>query len=119
LLLLSGAVLFVRTLQNLNAVDAGFRKDHVLLLSLNRGVSGRLAASAAAIRKELYARFSSLPGIQSVTLSMDTPLGGLSYGAGISVPGHIPENDEAQVHHNHVGPRFFETLVIPLLSVRD
>jgi predicted permease len=120
LLLLSSAALFMRTLHNLHIVDAGFRKDHVLLLSVRPGASGYRGARASALCKELYTRFSSAPGVQAVTFSMDTPLGGLSYAAGLSVPGRPAKNDDkSQVYFNNVGPRFFETLGIPIVSGRD
>jgi predicted permease len=121
LLLLSGAALFMRTLRNLNVLDAGFRKDHVLLLSVQSGASSYQGGRAAALYKELQARFSSLPGVQAVTFSMDTPLGGLSMFAGISVPGRVPDKDDEKtpVCFNNVGSRFFETLGIPILSGRD
>src|SRR5438876_12406292 len=52
---------------------------------------------------------------------MDTPLGGLSYAARISVPGRSPDNDDDKVpvYFNFVGPRFFEVLGTPILSGRD
>lgn len=119
-LLIIGAGLFVRTLRNLHAVDAGIRKDHVLLVSIRPGVAGYQGAGALAIYRNLYSRFSGLPGVQSVTLSMDTPLGGLSYGTGITVPGRAPQpGDHVSVYHNFVGPRFFETMGTPLLAGRD
>ena len=117
-LLLGLAGLFLRTLEKLRAVDAGFRKEHVLVLKLARGYR---AAGGRALYEELQSRFGALPGVASVSLSMDTPLGGgLSYGAGISIPGRPPDGDDAlQVYHNFVGPRFFETMGIPLLAGRD
>jgi len=113
MLLLSGAGLFARTLVKLHGVDAGFQKDDVLLLSLRRG--------DRSVYQNLYARLSALPGVHAVTLSVDTPLQGeLSYGSTISVPGQPPAADDAPpVYHNHVGPRFFETLRIPLVAGRD
>jgi predicted permease len=123
LVLLCWAGLFVRSLQKLHSVDAGFRKDQVLLLSVRPGAAGYRGAKARALYDELYTRFSALPGVESVTLTMDTPLGGLSYGAGISIPGRSAEglqgDDGPQVYHNHVGSRFFETLGIPVVSGRD
>jgi predicted permease len=118
-LLLSSAGLFARSLQKLHAVDVGFRQDQVLVVSVSTGPAYR-GGSARALHEELYARFGALPAVQSVSMSMDSPGGDLSMGAGISVPGRPPDGEDApQVYHNFVGPRFFETMGIPVLSGRD
>jgi len=119
-LLLTSAGLFARTLQKLRSVDAGFRQDHVLVVSVPTGPAYR-GASQRALYEELYVRFGALPGVQSVSMSMDTPLGGeLSMAAGIAVPGRPADPEDAPpVYHNFVGPRFFETMGIPVLAGRD
>ena len=74
----------------------------------------------ACLYEELLARFGALPGVQSVSMSMDSPGGELSMGAGMAVPGRPAEGDDApQVFHNFVGPRFFETMGIAVLTGRD
>ena len=119
-LLLTSAGLFTRTLQKLRSVDAGFRQDHVLVVSVSTGPAYR-GASQRALYEELYVRFGALPDVQSVSMSMDTPVGGeLSMAAGIVVPGRPADPDDAPpVYHNFVGPRFFETMGIPVLAGRD
>ena len=119
-LLLASAGLFSRTLQKLRSIDAGFRPDHVLVVSVSTGPAYR-GANQRALYEELYARFGALPDVQSASMTMDTPLGGeLSMAAGLGVPGRAADPDDAPpVYHNFVGPRFFETMGIPVLSGRD
>jgi predicted permease len=119
-LLLTSAGLFARTLQKLRSVDAGFRADHVLVVSVSTGPAYR-GASQRALYEELYVRFGGLPDVQSVSMTMDTPLGGeLSMAAGMGVPSRAADPDDAPpVYHNFVGPRFFETMGIPVLAGRD
>jgi predicted permease len=119
-LLLTSAGLFARTLQKLRSVDAGFRQDHVLVVGVPTG-PGYRGASRRALYDELYVRFGALPDVQSVSMAMDTPAGGgLSMAAGLGVPGRPPDPDDAPpVYHNFVGPRFFETMGIPVLAGRD
>src|SRR6185295_15832628 len=50
-------------------------------------------------------RFSALPGVEAVTTFDDTPLGGANV-----------TTDDFSI--NSVGPRFFETMGIPLLAGR-
>ena len=119
-LLLTSAGLFARTLQKLRSVDAGFNQDHVLVVSVSAGSAVR-GTSTRALYDELYSRFGALPGVRSVSMSMDTPpLGSLSMGAGMGVPGRPADPEDApQVYHNFVGPRFFETMGIAVLAGRD
>ena len=89
-LLLTSAGLFARTLQKLRSVDAGFRQDHVLVVSVSTGPAYR-GASQRALYEELYVRFGALPDVQSISMSMDTPLGGeLSMAAGLPYPAGRP-----------------------------
>jgi predicted permease len=118
-LLLASAGLFTRTLQKLRAVDAGFRQDQVLVVGVSTGPAYPDVRKRA-LYDELLTRFGGLPGVQSVSMSMDSPGGELSMGAGMAVPGRPPDGDDSPtVFHNFVGPRFFETMGIPVLSGRD
>ena len=118
-LLLTSAGLFTRTLQKLRSVDLGFRQDQVFVVSVSTGAAYR-GARARALYEDLYSRFGALPAVQSVSMSMDSPGGDLSMGAGITLPGRPADPDDApQVYHNFVGPRFFETMGIPVLAGRD
>ncbi len=120
LVVLVSAGLLLGSLRKLREVDAGFRKDHVLLMSIRPPISGYDGPRASQLYGELYQRFSALPGVQSVTLSMDTPLGGVSYTAGAFLPRSAGQpSDGMQVSVNSVGARFFETMGIPLLVGRD
>ena len=118
-LLLASAGLFTRTLQKLRAVDVGFRQDQVFVVSVSTGPAYPDARKRA-LYEELLTRFGGLPGVQSVSMSMDSPGGELSMGAGMAVPGRPTDGDDSPtVFHNFVGPRFFETMGIPVLAGRD
>jgi predicted permease len=119
-LLLTSAGLFTRTLQKLRSVDAGFRQDQVLVVSVSTG-SAYPGDRTRALYEELYARFGALPGVQSVSMSMDTPPAGeLSMCGGIEVPGRPADPEDAPpVCRNFVGPLFFETMGIPVMAGRD
>jgi predicted permease len=122
-LLLASAGLFAGTLQKLRSVDAGFRRDQVLVVRVSTGPASRV--SQRGFYDALYTRLSGLPGVQSISRSMDTPLGGdLSMSSsGITVVGRPTDatdlEREPPVFHNLVGPRFFETMGIPVLAGRE
>src|SRR2546429_4640700 len=119
LVLLIGAGLFVRTLQNLKEVDLGFRADKVLLLSMNPGLSGYRSNQVVSFYAQLLDRVKSLPGVQSVSVA-DMPLLGGAYIDGISVEGYQPPpGQDMSTRAKRVEPKFFETMGIPLLTGRD
>jgi predicted permease len=115
LLLLIGAGLFIRTLGNLRALDAGFRGDHVLLATLNPGLSRYTPKRSEAFFEDLLGRVSALPGVRSATLA-DAPLLGGTYIDGFSVEG---ATQPAEACIRIVGPRFFETMGIEIRLGRD
>ncbi len=120
LIVLACAGLLLGSVHELRHVDAGFRSDHVLLLSIRPALSNYDGPRSAQLYREVYRRFSAMPGIKSVTLSMDTPLGGVSYTAGATrLSSGRQRPGGMQVSVNAIGPCFFKTMGIPLLSGRD
>ena len=118
--LVTAGALFVRSLTALHAVDAGFRKERVLLAGIRPAVGGANEVEARSVYRELYTRFTKLAGVRAVTLTLDTPLGGRSMIAGIdAVGGRGPEPRVEQAHFNIVGPRFLETMGVPIVAGRD
>src|SRR5262249_29326338 len=117
LLLLVGAGLFVRTLQNLKGMDLGFRADKVLLLSVNPGLNGYKQDQASNFYAQLLERVKTLPGVQSASMA-DMPLLGGAWITGASIEGSQPGQDMSVTAKN-VEPGFFETMGIPLLLGRD
>ena len=121
--LLAGAGLFVRTLENLKNVDPGFNHAHVLTVYLPF-VKGSNLARRTTVSRDLYAAVQALPGVSGATFSWGG--GGLLSGGGsvrgnsFGVPGYAPAPGEPrpQAFASFVGPRFFETLGIPILQGR-
>ncbi len=119
LLLLIGAGLFVRTLQNLKGIDLGFRADKVLLLSMNPGLNGYNPEQVKNFYAQLLERVNTLPGVQSASFA-DMPLMGGSWIDGISVEGYkAAAGEDISVAAKNVEPKFFETMGIQLRLGRD
>lgn len=117
LLLLLGATLLVRSLQNLKHLDAGFNRDNVLLVSIDPTFTGYEGQRAAEFYKELLNKMEAIPSVRSATVASDVPPGGLSWFQDITIPGATAKPERVSV--NHVGTRFFETFGISILSGRD
>jgi predicted permease len=102
-IVLVSAGLLLESLRKLQRVDPGFRKDHLLLLSISR--DNYKGPAALRLHRELDRRLMALPGVESVTTFADVPLGGTNV-----------TTNEFSI--NSVGPRFFETMGIPLVAGR-
>jgi predicted permease len=110
LVLLAGAALFVRTLQNLQNLDPGFQAEGVLLAELD----GRRPA----LSQEIVDDIRQLPGVVSVALTTHTPLSGSRWSEPAVPAGQpIPERDNALFVG--AGPRLFETMQMQLLAGRE
>lgn len=114
-LLVAGAVLFVRTLSHLNAVELGFDREKLLLFSLDGAQAGYKDRALADFYSDLQVRFRRIPGVRNVTLA-DMPLVANSSGStDAKIPGSSKNGGTSILT---VGPEFFETMRIPLLAGR-
>ena len=69
LFLLIGAGLFLRSLENLKNLDAGFDRENVVLFGLDTG-SGYTPARRVQLQQELLERLKHLPGARSASISI-------------------------------------------------
>ncbi len=118
--LLSAAGLFVRHLSNLEHVNLGFRRDHVLLITLDPTHSGYKPEQLSRPYQELLTRLNTIPGVRSATVSAPTPISGAGASRFATVEGRAerPE-DRRYLSIIWAAPKYFETLGIPLLAGRD
>jgi predicted permease len=118
LLLLVGAGLFARTLQNLLHVDPGFRREGVLLVELDGQREGYRDARLKAFYMDLVDRVRQVPGVVSASISSHTPLSGATWSEAVVPKGQlVPERDNAIFIA--ASPGFFATMQTPLVSGRD
>jgi predicted permease len=119
-MLLSAATLFIAYMENLEHLNLGFHKDHLLLVSLEPAHSGYSSDDLSQRYEELLGRLEVLPGVRSATLCAGTPLsgGGASGFANVEGFEEKPE-DRRYVSINWVAPNYFHTLGMPLLAGRD
>jgi len=117
MVLLVGAGLLVRTLQNLRSIDIGFDSHNILNFSLNPELAGYERNQVQSLYRDLRNRFAETPGVKSASYSI-APL--LSNGLMITMfhwPG-TPQDQMSESDVLQVGPNFFETMHIPFLSGR-
>ena len=120
LILLVGAGLFARSLIKLQEVDLGFNRDNVLLAVIDSRLAGYKQAELTPLYRQLYDRLSALPNIRSVTMSSNSPMSGSHTSSSLLVRGYQPRPDEDMVVEDmFVGPKYAETLGLPLVLGRE
>jgi predicted permease len=118
LVLLVGAGLFVRTLVELETADAGFRRDHLLTVEVVRPNDASAPPAVQPLNPGLRERFAALPAVVSATWASDVLLVGSLERTLVRLDGRDDLGD-LRVNVLRVGPRFFETMEIPVLSGRS
>ena len=122
IVLLVGAALTAQTMMSLNAVDPGFRGDHVAVadISLAGTAAGAPAARADAYRR-IRDRLSAMPGVSSVSAINHLPLAGDLWFMGYTVEGRpAPEAGRGwSAAYRVVQPDYFATMGIRLVAGRD
>jgi predicted permease len=115
MVLLVGALLFVRSFRNLLTFDPGFREEGIVLgfVSLDHFKFTTLEAYDPMVR-ELSERLRSIPSVDAVATSTHVPLDGSSWSLTIRV-----EGSEGASKFTWVSPNFFQTMNIPLVAGRS
>jgi len=110
LVLVAGAGLFLRTLQNLQSLDPGFSAEGVLLVDLDEHPGALPPALLDDVRR--------LPGVVAASLASHTPLNG-GYWSDAAVPAGQPLPEKDNAIFIGASPGFFPTLQIQIVSGRE
>lgn len=120
LMLLIIAMLFTRSLGKAQQSDLGFDPKGVVDFTMDPTEVGYNEAQARTFYKDLLARVSSLPGVESVTTAAATPMGYTGNNDTVEISGYVPPPGEPKpsLAYNVVSSSYLETLKIPLLRGR-
>ena len=121
LMLLVGAGLFLRTLQNAYAVDLGFRLGNTMLTGVNLDVRGYSPEAGQVVYAQILERARALPGVVAVSAARVSVLSGNARSGMVSTNGQPYSRDTGNgitVRSNTVADGYFDTLGIPLLRGR-
>jgi macrolide transport system ATP-binding/permease protein len=120
-ILLVGAGLLLQSLQKIRATSPGFTTHAVVNTAVPLVAAGYDVPRAKAFENELIDRIQELPGVESAAFARLEPLGYGTYSSSpIEVDGYQPQpGEQPSLEYNQVGPAYFATLGIPLVSGRE
>ena len=117
ILVLSGAGLLVRTLENLKGINPGFDTRNILIFEMDTGLNGYTGPQSKSLYTQLLKRLEAIPGVQSATYSFDSLLSGNAWSTSFGIEGGSQNTLHITLGLN-AGPRYFETMGIPLMAGR-
>ena len=120
LVLVVGAGLLTRSMQELRSVERGFEPGPLLTFSTVLPRSSSLAEDPAAFEQAAVDRLNALPEVEGAAVACALPLGGHCWIGAVRRAGDRswPVGERPSVGLNPVGDGFFHTLGIPLLRGR-
>jgi predicted permease len=119
-LLLFGAGLFVRSLQNLKTADTGVALDNLVTFQLSPALSGYQTPRAMVFFEQLLDGLRAVPGVRTAALAAVPILSGDEWDNSMSVEGHqAKDGEDMQAFMNALSPDYFAAMGIPILEGRD
>ncbi len=117
-ILLGGAGLFVRTLDNLRQQQVGFEISRLINFLLDPTNSGYGEDRTPQIITSALERVSAIPGVQQVAATNDAELNGSSNTTNYSIQGYKPseEDERMDFEQPRITAGYFATLRQPLLA---
>ena len=120
LVLLMGAGLFVRTLNNLKSVDVGFATDHLLTFGIDPQLAGYESTQTLALHKRLTDALAQLPGVRAVASTTDPELANDNETSNFSIAGYKEkEDDNMHAEWPEVSAGYLGAMKMTLLAGRD
>jgi len=119
LVLLVGALLFVRSFRNLTTVETGLRQDGVMFANVARFTAQRPSAEQIlALERSVIEQIQSVPQVEAAAATTQFPLNGSSWTQGVLVPDESgPKRRSSKF--TYVSPGYFSALGIPIRAGRD
>jgi putative ABC transport system permease protein len=121
LVLLAGSALLIRSFVRLAGVAPGFNSENLLSFTVTLPASKYPKDPAALVFfQRLLPQLEKLPGVRSVSMDSAPPFSGGGAATGVHISGQ-PDRTLAELPVSDVrvvGPHYFETMNIPLLSGR-
>jgi putative ABC transport system permease protein len=114
-LLLIGAGLFVRTIENLRHVNAGFNTTHLVTFRIDPQLAGYPQTQLLPLEQRAMEAMRGLPGVQAVAATNDPELADTGMGGNVTVAGYTPPADEDfDIEESIVNADYFHAMQVPM-----
>ena len=118
--LLVSAGLFAKSLVNVSRVQLGLKADNIIMFGISPDLNGYTPERSKQLFERVEETLSALPGVNGVTSGSVPLLSGDNWGNSVSVQGFDAGPDtDVGARFNVVGPAYFQTLGITMLSGRE
>ena len=118
-MLLLGAGLFARTLENLRSVDLGFKIENVVMFNV-RPATVYDEARKIQVFRLLMESLATVPGVKAVGANRTQLLMGGRWDSSITIPGLVAKDgNDPWSFFNAITPGYFEAMGIPIKAGRD
>ena len=118
-LLLAGAGLLVRTLQQLRSLDPGFDREHVVTFTVYPNFSAYTVAQSKSFWQALTARVREIPGVVSVAAASRPLMRGSGVKSTVAPAGQkTTPADFLNTSLNSISPEYFDTIGMRVLQGR-
>lgn len=118
LVLLVGALLFVRSLRNLLTLDAGFRQSGLLITGIDISRLNYPPTQRMALFRDLLANVRNTPGVENAASANIVQVSGDGWNESIQFLGQ-PSGKHVEPWFDRVSAGYFRTMGTPLIAGRD
>lgn len=121
LVLLVGAVLFLRSFIAAQRLSPGFDPDRLVTASMDMFPSGYTGEKHRDFQRRALEAVRALPGVRAAAFGSRLPLGfGGNNSTSVAIEGYVPrEHEEVVVNYSTVGAGYFETMAIAVRQGRE
>jgi predicted permease len=113
--LVVGAGLFLRTIYNLASVELGFEPRGLIVFRMDPTLNGYDQTRSKRLFDQVLQRLQTVQGVQAATLVENSLVSGWVSNTRFELPGG---GEPKSMLMNRVGPGFFETVSLPIVSGR-
>ncbi len=119
-LLVAGALLFVRSVSHLLAIDLGFDSDHVVVIDIVGMSTDQTALERGQVYQAVLERAALLPGVTSAAYANRLPIRDGGWQGSVSIEGNpdLQGTNAPNSLYRIVSPGYFETLGVEIVNGR-